>query len=169
MVESKFILFYCLICNFLLILQNAKIKLISIITKKSCLMHPLAKHIFLSAALAFTLFSGVPAHSQPSGAQLKLKTVVIDAGHGGKDAGAVSFDKKTYEKNVTLAIAKLLGQKIENAYPDVKVVYTRTTDRFVELNDRAEIANRNNADLFISIHINSFTKTSPNGFSEQEP
>lgn len=165
MVESKFILFYCLICNFLLILQNAKIKLISIITKKSCLMHPLAKHIFLSAALAFSLFSGVPAHSQPSGSQLKLKTVVIDAGHGGKDAGAVSFDKKTYEKNVTLAIAKLLGQKIENAYPDVKVVYTRTTDRFVELNDRAEIANRNNADLFISIHINSFTKTSPNGFS----
>ena len=124
--------------------------------------------IYISAFLfasAAVLSMPCMSPAQSSGAPLRLKTVVIDAGHGGKDAGAVSFDKKTYEKNVTLAIAKLLGQKIENAYPDVKVVYTRTTDRFVELNDRAEIANRNNADLFISIHINSFTKTSPNGFS----
>ena len=97
--------------------------------------------------------------------QLKLKTVVIDPGHGGKDAGCVSRDKKTYEKNLTLSISKLLGDKITRAYPDVKVIYTRTTDKYITLNDRAEIANRNHADLFISIHINSFSTASPNGFS----
>ena len=91
--------------------------------------------------------------------------MVLDPGHGGKDAGCVSRDRKTYEKNLTLSIARLLGQKITQAYPDVKVVYTRTTDKYVTLNDRAEIANRNHADLFISIHINSFSSSSPNGFS----
>ena len=114
--------------------------------------------VLLLSCLAF-------ACPMQAAADLKLKTVVIDAGHGGKDAGAVSPDRKTYEKNITLAIAKLLGQKIQAAYPDVRVVYTRTTDRYVTLNDRAEIANGCNADLFISIHINSFSKSSPNGFS----
>ena len=97
--------------------------------------------------------------------QLGLKTVVIDPGHGGKDAGCISRDRKTYEKNLTLAISKLLGDKISRAYPDVRVIYTRTTDKYLTLNERAEIANRNHADLFISIHINSFTSSSPNGFS----
>ncbi len=125
-------------------------------------------YVFVFFLLSF--FIAVPlgegqANAQPAGAGLKLKTVVIDAGHGGKDAGAVSPDRKTYEKNVTLAIARLLGQKISSAYPDVKVVYTRTTDKYVTLNDRAEIANDSKADLFISIHINSFSKSSPNGFS----
>ncbi len=96
---------------------------------------------------------------------LRLKTVVIDAGHGGKDAGAISKDRKTYEKNITLAIAKAFGKKIEDAYPDVKVIYTRTTDVFVELAERAAIANRNKADLFISVHINSNESASPSGFS----
>lgn len=102
---------------------------------------------------------------KPSESALKLRTVVIDPGHGGKDAGCVSRDRKTYEKNLTLSISKLLGEKISAAYPDVKVVYTRSTDRYITLNDRAEIANRNHADLFISIHINSFSSSSPNGFS----
>ena len=126
------------------------------------------RHIYLyvlTFVSALSLLSStVPAASgQDKG--LKLKTVVLDAGHGGKDAGAVSFDRKTYEKNITLSIAKLVGQKIQAAYPDVKVVYTRSTDKYITLNDRAEIANNNNADLFISIHINSFSKTGPNGFS----
>lgn len=97
--------------------------------------------------------------------KLKLKTVVIDPGHGGKDAGCVSKDKKTYEKNLTLSISKLFGEKIKEAYPDVSVIYTRSTDKYLTLNQRAETANKNNADLFVSIHINSVPSTSPHGFS----
>ncbi len=114
------------------------------------------------------LFTILPCNlmaQKQSDSSLKLRTVVIDPGHGGKDAGCVSRDRKTYEKNLTLSIAKLLGEKISAAYPDVKVVYTRSTDKYITLNDRAEIANRNHADLFISIHINSFSTSTPNGFS----
>ena len=83
----------------------------------------------------------------------KIQTVVIDAGHGGKDAGAVG--KKAKEKDITLAVAKKVGANIKKQYPEVKVYYTRTTDVFVELMERAKTANRNNADLFISIHCNA--------------
>ena len=100
-----------------------------------------------------------------AGDGLRLSTIVIDAGHGGKDPGAVSQDKKTYEKTLTLDIAKTLADKIRAEYPDVKVILTRSDDRYVTLNDRADIANKAEANLFISIHINSNTKTSPNGFS----
>lgn len=79
--------------------------------------------------------------------------VVIDAGHGGKDPGAVRGTHK--EKNINLGIALALGQLIENNCRDVKVIYTRKTDVFVELRDRAAIANRARANLFISIHTNS--------------
>ena len=96
---------------------------------------------------------------------LGLRTVVIDAGHGGKDPGCVSKDRKTYEKNVVLDISKRFGQKIKEKYPDVKVVYTRSTDVYVTLNDRAAIANKNNADLFISIHINANDSPSIHGAS----
>lgn len=82
----------------------------------------------------------------------KIRVVVIDAGHGGKDPGAVSQGLK--EKEVTLAVAKKLGALIKEKYPDVKVYYTRLNDSFVELNERSNIANRNHADLFISIHVN---------------
>ena len=99
------------------------------------------------------------------GEELKLRTVVIDAGHGGKDAGAISKDKKTYEKTFTLSIATQLADKIKAEYPDIKVVMTRNTDKFVELRDRAAIANKANGQLFISIHINSAWSTSPNGYS----
>ena len=87
------------------------------------------------------------------GQTAKIQTVVIDAGHGGKDPGAVG--KKAKEKNITLAVAKKTGAYIKKKYPDVKVYYTRTTDVFVELMERANIANRNNADVFISIHCNA--------------
>ncbi len=99
------------------------------------------------------------------GGDLKLRTVVIDAGHGGKDAGAVSKDKKYYEKTFTLAIATKLAERIRAEYPDVKVVITRSSDRFVELRDRAAIANKAGGQLFISVHINSAYSTSPNGYS----
>lgn len=99
------------------------------------------------------------------GEGLELRTVVIDAGHGGKDAGAISKDKKFYEKNFTLSIASSLADKIKTEFPDVKVVMTRNTDKFVELRDRAAIANKAGGQLFISIHINAAYSTSPNGYS----
>ncbi len=80
-------------------------------------------------------------------------TVVIDAGHGGKDAGALGVSSK--EKDINLRIALAVGRLIEQNMKDVKVVYTRTSDVFVELNERANIANKNKADLFVSIHTNS--------------
>ncbi len=83
-------------------------------------------------------------------------TLVIDAGHGGHDAGAVGVIAK--EKNLTLRYALAFGRMVEQNCPDVKVIYTRKTDRFVELYRRAEIANQNKADLFISIHINALPR-----------
>ncbi len=80
-------------------------------------------------------------------------TLVIDAGHGGKDAGALGFISK--EKNINLSVALEFGRLVEQNCPDVKVVYTRKNDTFVELDERANIANRNKADLFVSIHTNS--------------
>ena len=100
-----------------------------------------------------------------AGDRIRLSTVVIDAGHGGKDSGAISQDKKSQEKNITLAIAQALSDKIRAGYPDVKVVMTRSDDRYVTLGGRADIANKADANLFISIHINANTKSSPNGFS----
>lgn len=86
----------------------------------------------------------------------KTFTLVIDAGHGGHDAGALgSFSK---EKNVALNVALAFGRYVENNCPDVKVVYTRKTDVFIPLQERANIANRNKADLFVSIHANALPK-----------
>lgn len=79
-------------------------------------------------------------------------TVVIDPGHGGNDPGAVSGGVR--EKDLVLDVGLRLGKKIRDAYPDVKVIYTRSTDVFIPLYARADIANRNKADLFISLHAN---------------
>lgn len=83
---------------------------------------------------------------------IRFKTLVIDAGHGGKDPGAIG--SKAYEKNITLAVALKLGKYVNENFPDIKVVYTRSKDVFVPLDERARIANMNKADLFISIHAN---------------
>lgn len=118
---------------------------------------------FLTTAFIVVIVSflwAVPTFSQ-SKPIVELKTVVIDAGHGGKDPGAING--KTLEKNITLSVALKLGKLIEDNYPDVKVIYTRKTDKFVELHDRAAIANKNNADLFISIHVNAATNRSAQG------
>jgi N-acetylmuramoyl-L-alanine amidase len=90
-----------------------------------------------------------------------IGTIVIDAGHGGHDPGCIAHGVK--EKEVTSAIALSIGSKLKEQYPDVKIIYTRTGDKFVELWERAAIANRNNADLFISIHCNSAKNTSIHG------
>ena len=91
----------------------------------------------------------------------QVKTVVIDAGHGGDKPGAIG--RKSKEKNITLHLALKLGKLIEDNYPDVRIIYTRTTDVDITLADRARIANRAKADLFLSIHCNSWTNSTPTG------
>ena len=86
----------------------------------------------------------------------KRFTLVIDAGHGGNDAGAVG--KITKEKTINLNVALAFGKLVEQNCPDVKVIYTRKTDVFIPLHTRADIANKNKADLFISIHTNALPK-----------
>ena len=86
----------------------------------------------------------------------KKFTLVIDAGHGGHDAGAIGAITK--EKNINLNVALAFGRQVERNCPDVKVIYTRKTDVFVPLHQRADIANRNKADLFISIHTNALPR-----------
>ena len=83
----------------------------------------------------------------------RLFTVVLDAGHGGKDSGTVGNGGK--EKDITLAVAKLVGAKIQATHPEVRVLYTRRTDVFVGLQERADFANRNQASMMLSIHVNS--------------
>lgn len=93
-----------------------------------------------------------------------VTTVVLDAGHGGKDPGNLGTGKyKQREKDVALDVTLKLGAYIVEAFPDVKVIYTRSTDVFVPLHRRTEIANSAHADLFISIHCNAASNTSVYG------
>ena len=86
----------------------------------------------------------------------KKFTLVIDAGHGGHDAGAIGAITK--EKHINLNVALAFGALVERNCPDVKVIYTRKRDVFIPLHTRADSANRNKADLFISIHTNALPK-----------
>lgn len=110
------------------------------------------KHIPLFYVLCSVLFfCSTSALAQI--APYTVKTIVIDAGHGGKDPGACG--KISKEKDLTLSLALKAGSLIAGGCPDVKVIFTRRTDEFIELHKRAEIANKANADLFLSIHVNA--------------
>lgn len=116
--------------------------------------------IIILAVLLQAVFSPTVLSAQNKQV-VELRTVVIDAGHGGHDSGARNGN--IYEKNITLSVAKRLGDLIKKNYPSVNVIYTRSDDRFVELYKRADIANKNNADLFISIHVNAAGDRSARG------
>lgn len=111
--------------------------------------------LFLAMAVVFG-----PAFSQKK-ETYRVRTVVIDPGHGGAKPGARG--SRSFEKDITLDVAMKFGQLIKDNYPDVRVIYTRTTDVDISLAERAHIANRNKADLFISIHANSHPTSSPTG------
>jgi len=96
----------------------------------------------------------------------KIRTIVIDPGHGGKDSGTMGTKRYTqYEKHIALDISLKLGNYIKDAFPDIKIIYTRKTDVFLELWERTELANEENADLFISVHCDGFTNPNPSGAS----
>lgn len=105
--------------------------------------------LILLALTSFTLPNKPPKY--------QVKTIVIDPGHGGHDSGCLGSSSK--EKHIALAVSLKLGELIEKYFPDIRVIYTRKTDVFVELHERAAIANRNKADLFICIHCNSGPST----------
>jgi len=104
-----------------------------------------------------------PCLSASNNEYTKLKCIVIDPGHGGKHPGAISKVGNIKEKDITLAVALKLGKLINDNFPDVKVVFTRVNDVYVDLDVRAAIANKNKADLFLSIHCNSTTSTEAHG------
>lgn len=106
-------------------------------------------HLFIITVFVGLLFPLVCAAN-------KKFTLVIDPGHGGRDVGAVGRVAK--EKNINLRVSLAFGELVQKNCPDVKVIYTRKTDKFVTLHERAAIANRNHADLFISIHTNAVAK-----------
>lgn len=116
---------------------------------------------FVLAILTISIFSlnSTVANAQKTPAN--KHTVVLDAGHGGHDTGAVG--KQAKEKDIVLSITKKVGEYISKNLPDTKVIYTRDDDFFVPLDQRAAIANKNNADLFVSIHANSNKNTKPYG------
>lgn len=113
------------------------------------------KHSLFVLTLLFALYS------TDIQSQNLVDIVVIDAGHGGKDPGALG--RSSREKDIVLSVALKAGELITNNLNGVKVVYTRKTDVFIPLNTRAQIANNNKADLFISIHCNSNTSSQPKG------
>jgi len=111
---------------------------------------------FITLFCIFTFFSSVLLANNSGSFVL-----VIDPGHGGKDSGATGAKSK--EKDLNLSVARLFGELVAAKHPDVKVVYTRKTDKFVDLKDRANLANKEKADLFISIHTNSAKSQTPYG------
>jgi len=108
---------------------------------------------FLIIAGLLTVSSFVRPNANKSNAKKVIGTVVIDPGHGGKDHGAKG--QFSYEKDICLAVSLKLGAIISKEFPELRVIYTRTTDTYPELHDRAKFANENKGDLYLCIHVNA--------------
>ncbi len=118
--------------------------------------------LVLICVIPFGLQAREVASQQEKGNN-ELYTIVIDPGHGGKHPGTIWQGGKYKEKDIVLEIALKLGTEIKKEFPGIHVVYTRTTDRYVDLSERSAIANRCKADLFLSIHVNAAKSASVNG------
>ncbi len=137
---------------------------ISIFTAETAdtMIQIILKYIIIPVLLVFSIakMCNGDNHSKAKDGT-KVSVVVIDPGHGGKDFGASAGS--ALEKDIVLSLALKLGQYIKSAYPDIKIIYTRDKDVFIPLYERAQIANRNKADLFISIHVNAVPQTYVHG------
>ncbi|MDC3394849.1 N-acetylmuramoyl-L-alanine amidase [Flavobacteriales bacterium] len=127
-------------------------------------------HIFSRNALGLlllaTLFVKPLLAEDKKPKNSKIRTIIIDPGHGGKDSGTMGTKRYTqYEKHIALDISLKLGNYIKEAFPNIEIIYTRKTDVFLELWERTELANNKNADLFISVHCDGFTNPKPSGAS----
>jgi N-acetylmuramoyl-L-alanine amidase len=120
------------------------------------------RNVSLFAWCFIMLVGNVSSLNAQDDSAIGVKKIVIDPGHGGQDPGAVGFSG-VYEKDIALDVSLRLGKLIKANYPDVEVIFTRETDKFVSLYDRAKLANQEKADLFISIHANAATNRSAYG------
>ena len=121
-------------------------------TKKNIYKLFVRPYIIGIVALLCLLIFSFKANDDP---KILIKTIVLDAGHGGKDPGCIGVKIGTKEKDVNLDVVLKLGKLLKENLPQIKVLYTRKDDKFIELGERANVANRSKADLFISIHANS--------------
>ena len=122
----------------------------------------MVRNIVSIGLFSFFLFLIISSTSGPNPiSKNQVKKIVIDAGHGGHDPG--TRGKYSREKEIALDIALELGSIIEKHLGDVEVIYTRDSDKFVDLDRRAEIANKSNADIFVSIHCNAFSRKDVHG------
>lgn len=146
-----------LFCSKLIIRNKVNVKTMFLEKMNRFTPRFMTKRVNVVFLVVFLVFFQINSFSQLS----KFKTVVIDAGHGGHDDGCSGKGSK--EKVIALSIALKLGKLIETGNKDVDVIYTRKTDKFVTLDNRAKIANTKKADLFICVHANANNKSTPYG------
>lgn len=127
----------------------------------TCMKRSRPKNILIFSLLTISLMFTSFIPTGKISRAFTLRRVVIDAGHGGKDPGTIG--KTSREKEIVLSLALQVGKYIEENLPEVEVIYTRKSDVFIELKERANIANRNRADLFVSIHCNATGTPSVHG------